>query len=177
MFDRTLTIIENVIITTTFFVITMVSFINVVARYVFHGSISFTSELLINLAVLLTLVGASAVTRLGSHPSFSMLRDKLTGLTHKVLVLLVCAAMLAFFVVFCWLGFDMVQKQEASGRLTPALQFPQWIFSLALPFGAALGAVRTVQIAIIELRGGEAFISEEAEAIQEASEMAQGGRP
>lgn len=173
MFDRSLTLIENALITVSFFIITIMSFVNVVARYVFHASISFTGELLVNLAVLLTLVGAAAVTRRGTHPGFSMLRDSLTGFRHKLLVVVICAAILTFYVMFLWLGLDMVEKQAASGRLTPALQVPQWIFSLALPFGAFLGAIRTIQVAVIELRGGETFVGEEAEAIAEAQALAQ----
>lgn len=180
MFDRTLTLIENTLITASFLFITLMSFINVLARYVFHGSISFTSELLINLAVLLTLVGASAVTRNGTHPSFSLLRDSLSGNRRKIVVVVICAAMVTFYGVFLWLGMDMVQKQQASGRLTPALQFPQWIFSLALPFGALLGVIRTVQVAYNEIRGREMFADEEAEAIAEAhrqTEASSASRP
>jgi C4-dicarboxylate transporter DctQ subunit len=66
----------------------------------------------------------------------------------------------------------MVVDQASSGRLTPALGVPQWIFSLALPFGALLGVIRTVQILVTELRGGEGFQSEETEAIEQAQEEA-----
>ncbi|WP_051297886.1 TRAP transporter small permease [Brevibacterium album] len=168
MFDKVLTLTENVLMAVTFFTITMVAFVNVVARYVFSASLSFTGELIVNLAVLLTLVGASAATRMGSHPGFSLLRDSLRGGRRMAVALVICAAMFAFYAVFCWLGLDMVQKQAASGRLTPALGFPQWIFSLALPFGALLGGIRTVQIAVIELRGGQALVGEESEAIEAA---------
>ncbi|GAA2097906.1 MULTISPECIES: TRAP transporter small permease [Brevibacterium] len=171
MFDKTLTLIENTLIAVSFFVITMVAFVNVVARYVFHGSLSFTGELIVNLAVLLTLVGASAVTRQGSHPSFSLLRDSLRGLPRTLVIVGVCAAMLVFYALFLWVGADMAEKQAASGRLTPALGFPQWIFSLALPFGALLGAVRAIQVAVIALRGGETFVSEEEAAVKEAEDI------
>lgn len=172
MLDSALRVIENVIIAVTFAFITFLAFANVIARYVFSASFSFTSELLVNLAVLLTLVGASAATRNGSHPAFSMLRDGATGVARKIIVALVCLAMIAFLAIFCWLGYDMVVDQASSGRLTPALGVPQWIFSLALPFGALLGVIRTVQILVTELRGGEGFQSEKAEAIEQAQEEA-----
>ncbi len=172
MFDAVLRVIENVIIAVTFAFITLLAFANVIARYVFSSSFSFTSELLVNLAVLLTLVGASAATRNGSHPAFSMIRDATTGVVRKIVVTLVCLAMIAFFAVFCWLGYDMVVDQASSGRLTPALGVPQWIFSLALPFGALLGATRTVQILVAELRGRAGFQSEETDAIEQAQEDA-----
>lgn len=171
MFDLILRRVENTIIAITFLFITLLAFANVVSRYVFHASFSFTSELLINLAVLLTMVGASAATRLGTHPSFSLLRDMSKGTLHKVVISLVCLGMLIFFAVFMWLGIDTALKQLETGRLTPALQIPQWIFSMGLPFGSLLGLIRTIQVWIIELRGGDAFVGEEAEAIEAAAEI------
>lgn len=171
MFDLILRRLENTIIAVTFLFITLLAFANVVARYVFHASFSFTSELLVNLAVLLTMVGAAAATRLGTHPSFSLLRDSTRGALHKIIIVVVCLAMLAFYAVFLWLGWDTAMKQFEMGRLTPALQLPQGLFSLALPLGAALGVIRTVQVAVIELRGGEAFKGEEAEALEAVAAM------
>ncbi len=169
MFDLILRRLENTIIAITFLFITLLAFANVIARYVFHASFSFTSELLINLAVLLTMVGASAATRLGTHPSFSLLRDSSRGALRKVVVVIICAGMLAFFLILLWLGFETAMKQLESGRMTPALQFPQWIFSMGLPLGALLGAIRSIQVCVIELRGGEAFKGEEAEALEVAA--------
>lgn len=169
MFDLILRRLENTIIAITFLFITLLAFANVIARYVFHASFSFTSELLINLAVLLTMVGASAATRLGTHPSFSLLRDSSRGVLRKVVVVIICAGMLAFFLILLWLGFETAMKQLESGRMTPALQFPQWIFSMGLPLGALLGAIRSIQVCVIELRGGEAFKGEEAEALEVAA--------
>lgn len=165
MFDLILRRLENTIIALTFLFITLLAFANVVARYVFHASFSFTTELVINLAVLLTMVGASAATRLGTHPSFSLLRDSTRGVLHKLVIVIVCAAMLTFYAVFLWLGWDTAMNQMQSGRLTPALQIPQWILTMGLPIGALLGTIRTIQVAVIELRGGEGFQGEEAEAL------------
>ena len=169
MLDLILRRLENTIIALTFLFITLLAFANVVARYVFHASFSFTTELLVNLAVLLTMVGAAAATRLGTHPSFSLLRDSTKGVLHKLTIVVVCAAMLVFYGVLLWLGWDTAMNQLQSGRLTPALQIPQWILTMGLPFGALLGVIRTFQVGIIELRGGEGFQGEEAEALAAAA--------
>ncbi|KAM9862762.1 hypothetical protein ACI1US_01337 [Leucobacter sp. BZR 635] len=174
MLDAILRRVENTIIAATFLFITLLAFANVVARYVFHSSFSFTGELLVNLAALLTMVGAAAATRLGTHPSFSLLRDSTRGWLHKVVIALVCLIMLTFFLIFMWMGWDMAMRQFASGRLTPALQIPQGLLSLALPFGALLGIIRTIQVAVIELRGGDAFVGEESEALAAAAAQTDG---
>ncbi|GAB3059968.1 TRAP transporter small permease [Sediminivirga luteola] len=151
MFDTILTRLENTLIVAAFGTITVLSFVNVVSRYLLHGSMSFTTELVINLAVLLTMVGAAAGVRLGTHPGFEVLPTISRGALRTVLVALITLATLAFFLMFLWLGLEMVSRQMATGRLTPALHWPQWVFSLALPAGAALGAIRAVQVAVVQV--------------------------
>ncbi|WP_430592391.1 TRAP transporter small permease [Humidisolicoccus flavus] len=151
MFDKILTSVENAIITIAFSAITLLTFVNVVSRYVFRGSLSFTVEIVISLAVLLTMVGASAAVRLGSHPGFEVLRTYAKGHLRTIVIVLITLATLAFYFVFMWLGLDMVQKQAASGRSTAALGIPQWFLSLALPLGALMGAVRAVQVCILQI--------------------------
>lgn len=173
MFDRVMSMIERVIIAVSFATITFLAFANVIARYVFHASFSFTSEILINVAVLLTMFGASAVTRQGSHPAFTMLRETSRGVRQKVVTLFICAAMLVFYVLFLWLGYEMVSNHAASGRLTPGLGVPQWIFSMALPVGALFGSLRVVQAVVMTLRGDDPFKSEDERTIELAHEEAE----
>tara|TARA_R110002051_G_scaffold317518_1_gene398790 strand:- start:9360 stop:9857 length:498 start_codon:yes stop_codon:yes gene_type:complete len=151
MFDKILTGAENTIIAVAFSAITLLAFFNVVSRYVLHASIAYTAELVVNLAVLLTLVGAAAAVRLGTHPGFTLLKDSTHGIPRKVVVVIISLAMLTFYLLLLWLGFDMAMKQMESGRLTFALGAPQWIFSMSLPLGAALGALRSVQVVVREL--------------------------
>ncbi len=152
MFDLVLTRIENTVIVTAFAAMTAVYFANVVSRYVLHSSLSFTTEIVVNLAVLLTMVGAAAGVRLGTHPGFELLPSITKGALRVGLITLIAAATLTFFLLFLWLGWEMASRQMAQGRLTPALGVPQWIFSMALPVGAALGAVRSVQAGWVQLR-------------------------
>ncbi|GAA2034862.1 TRAP transporter small permease [Yaniella flava] len=152
MFDKIITRIENVSVVTAFLTMTIVYFVNVVSRYVFQGSLSFTTEIVINLAVLLTMVGASAGIRLGTHPGFDLLPSIAKGAMRTGLIILIALSTVAFFVLVLWLGWQMTSAQLAQGRLTPALDIPQWIFSMALPVGAALGAIRAAQVSYIQIR-------------------------
>lgn len=152
MFDKILTRIENTVIVVAFVAMTVIYFANVLSRYVLHGSLSFTTEIVINLAVLLTMVGASAGVRLGTHPDFDLLPSISKGVLRTGLVSVIAVGTLGFFLVFVWLGWDMTSGQRAQGRVTPALGLPQWIFSMALPVGAALGAIRAVQAGYNQIR-------------------------
>ena len=153
MIDNIITKAEKAILIIVFSAITLLVFANVVSRYVFQGSFSFTTELVINLAVLMIMIGTSLGVRYNTHPGFTVLRDATKGLPHKIIVALISLVLIAFFVFIFWYGLDQALRQFASGRLTPALGIPQGLLSLALPIGAVLGIYRTIQTLVWVLQG------------------------
>ena len=136
---------ENTLAVTAFAVISLTAFANVMARYVFNASLAFTSELTINLAVLLTMVGAAIGIREGSHLGFTLLKDTLTGRKHQLLVVLGGVAIVLFYLALIKFGMDVSLRQLQRGQTTPALGLPMWLLSLALPLGGVLGIIRTIQ--------------------------------
>lgn len=154
--DRILSRLENGLAALAFAVITAVAFSNVVSRYFLDASLAFTSEITVNVAVWLIMLGAVIGVREGSHLGFSLLHERLTGTAKNVLTVFIAAAIIVFFAVLAWYGWEQVQSQIANGRSTPSMQIPQWLFSLALPVGSVLGIVRCVQVTGRALRGRDA---------------------
>lgn len=152
MFDKLLTRAENVLVATTFAIMTIVAFVNVVSRYALHGSLSWTAEIVTALAVFLIMIGTSAAVRLDIHPGFTLVRDTARGWGRAVVVIAIGVLTLAFFVLLAWLGLDQVTTQMGQGRVTPSLALPQWTLSLAIPIGATLGAIRVIQNTIATVR-------------------------
>lgn len=151
--DRALCALENGLAALAFAVVTAVAFSNVISRYFLDASLAFTTEITINVAVWLTMLGAVIGVREGSHLGFSVLHEKLRGSAKNVLTVFIAAAIITFFVVLGWFGWEQVQSQIINGRSTPSMQIPQWLFTLALPVGSALGVVRTVQVTARAVRG------------------------
>ena len=143
---------ENTLAVTAFAVISLTAFANVMARYVFNASLAFTSELTINLAVLLTMVGAAIGIREGSHLGFTLLKDTLTGRKHQLLVVLGGVAIVLFYLALIKFGMDVSLRQLQRGQTTPALGLPMWLLSLALPLGGVLGIIRTIQMTITGIK-------------------------
>lgn len=154
--DRALCALENGLAALAFAVVTAVAFSNVISRYFLDASLAFTTEITINVAVWLTMLGAVIGIREGSHLGFSVLHEKLRGRAKDVLTVVIAAAIITFFVVLAWFGWEQVQSQIANGRSTPSMQIPQWLFTLALPVGSVLGILRTVQVTARAVRGDEA---------------------
>lgn len=143
--DRALTTVENVLAAVSFAIVAVVAFVNVVSRYFLNASLAFTAELTVSLATWMVMMGAVIALREGGHLGFSALHDAATGALRGVMTVLITAAILAFLAVLLFFGIDMAALQAWSGRTTPSIGIPQWLFTAALPVGAVLGAYRTVQ--------------------------------
>lgn len=153
MIEKILTKAEKAVLITAFSVIMILVFVNVISRYVLHASLSFSTEIVTNLAVLMIMIGASLGIKYNTHPGFTVARDNTIGLTHKIIVTLICAVMMVFLVFLLWYGYESAMSQFASGRVTNALNIPQGLFTMAVPLGAVLGILRTIHQLVLVWQG------------------------
>ncbi|AQQ54698.1 TRAP transporter small permease [Planococcus lenghuensis] len=142
--------LEDLILFVAFLIMTIVAFTNVVSRNVANISLTFSEELTINLFVLLTFVGTAVGVREYAHLGFTLIFDRMNSGYRKGIVLFCTLMGLFLFGVLFWYGIQMVLFQLELGQTTPSLGWPQWILSLALPIGATLCIIRTVQVCIEE---------------------------
>ncbi len=143
---------EEILLSITFATITLITFANVVSRNLVNLSLSFTEEITVNLLVLLTFVGTALGVRRYAHLGFTLLFDKGNKATKKIIVIVSAVASAILFATLLYYGIDMVLFQLQIKQTTPALGMPQWILSLALPLGALLCLIRTVQVTFEELK-------------------------
>lgn len=149
---RALDVVENTLAIAAFSVVSIVAFSNVLSRYLFNASLAFTTELTVNVAVLLTMVGAAIGIRESSHLGFTLLRDKATGRTHQGIVFVSGLAIVLFYAALFKFGLDLSLEQFARHQTTPALGLPKGLLTAVLPLGALLGAIRAVQATIVGVR-------------------------
>lgn len=138
----------------------IIAFLNVIFREVASFSLSFSEEITINLFVLLTFVGTAIGVRNHAHLGFTLIYDRASGFFRKFITLFVGLVMVILFAVLVYFGMKMVMYQVELGQKTPALGWPQWVFSLAMPIGALLCLYRTIQVTVKEFKehateGGE----------------------
>lgn len=131
---------------------TIIAFSNIVSRNIASISLSFTEEITINLFVLLTFVGTAVGVRRFGHLGFTLIFDHMNPLFRKVFIVFSSSMSLILFGVLLWYGLQMVSFQMDIGQKTPSLGWPQWILSSALPIGAFLCVVRTIQVFIEEMK-------------------------
>lgn len=144
---KAIRLFEDWVVVLSFVVIVIVTFVNVLSRYIFQASLAFSEEITINLLVVLTMMGAVIGIRLGSHLGFSYIVENAKGNTRRILVNIGAILMIIFLAVLLIWGGEMLIHQLQRGRATPSLGIPQWLFTLSIPLAGLLGILRTVQAA------------------------------
>ena len=152
--------IEELVLVLLMSAMTIVTFSQVVARYVFNSGAVWALELTVYLFAWLVLLGASMLVRTGAHIGI----DAFTGLfgprmqrgfgLAAILVSLLYAALMLYG------AWDYVSRIARFGIEAEDLPVPLWIPLAALPLGIALLLARLVQALVAHLRGGRSGLIE-----------------
>lgn len=152
VFNRIVEWLEYTVLVISFSVMSIITFSNVISRYFLNKSLAFTEEVTINLFVLMTFVGAAVGIRRKAHLGFSLLFDKLSFRLKVVVVLFIGAVAAMIFVILIYYGFEMAMFQKMLNQTTPALRWPQWLFSLGLPVGSMFCLYRLIESTWLEVK-------------------------
>ena len=172
--------LEETFIAITLGLMTLITFANVVARYVFNSNILWGLELTVFLFAWLILIGCSYGMKKGFHIGVDVFVSSLQPKARKVLTLVSCAACLLFAALLLkgawdyWSPFigkrsfyetedipvpffltwmkDVFNEGEAYEKL------PRFIPYFALPFGMALLLYRTVEVTWRVMKGHQDLI-------------------
>lgn len=138
-------VVEKIVLSVVLVFITSITFINVVVRKLTSGQFAWTEELVINLFVLIIMLGCALSVREGGLISLSLIYDRVGSSAKKVFAAIITAANLIFWVLLLKTGADKVLSQIASGKHTTSLDWPEWVFTIFLPIGAAFLILHTVE--------------------------------
>lgn len=113
--------------------VTLITFANVVTRYLTNYSFAFTEEYSVFLMVLMTFFGASAAFAADRHIRMTFLTERLpTPVARRIEYLLLAIGMLMFGLLV-WYGgkytYDVWRYEETSA----GLGVPVWIYWIWLP--------------------------------------------
>ncbi len=134
-------------------VMTLLTFANILARYVFKASFSFSEEITTYLFVLLSLMGAAIAAKRGAHLGFTLVSDMMPPAVRKVMKSIGYLFAVAFSGLLCYYGLLMTISQYERRQITAGMQWPEWIFGAFVPFGAFFVTLRFLQILIKTIKG------------------------
>lgn len=154
--------IEKLVAIIVSIIVTAITFVNVLSRYVFHASISWSEELVINLFILLIMVGCSLCIRDGSMISLSLIFDMLKAKGKKIFVLIITLVNSSLWILLMKTGLDKALNEMSKGKQTVSLGWPQWVFTIILPIGATLLLLHTIEFCVDVMRGEAACVKDSA---------------
>ena len=119
---------------------------NVFSRYVIHQSWSFTEEVVVAVLVLMSMMGAALCARdRGGLINLTLVTDKLPKKTQLIVEIAMTVCLIVFALVMLKYGVIRCMDQLRTGRLTSALQLPEWYFTSAVPIGGALIVIHSLE--------------------------------
>lgn len=140
--------IEEWIAIVCLIIMSLLTFTNVVARYVFSASFSFSEELTTYLFVLLSLVGTAIAAKRRAHLGLSILTDAVSKSTERYFKIFGYLVSVLFSAALFYYGILMVKSQIMLGQVTAGMQWPEWIFGSFVPIGAFFVTIRFAQVLI-----------------------------
>ena len=161
--------IEEILCVLCTVVMTSLVFANVLSRYVFHNSLSFSEEITTYLFILLSLMGTAIATKRRAHLGLSILTDAVSPTTRKGLHVAGFAIGTVFSAALFYYGILMVINQYNLGMETSAMQWPEWIYGTFIPFGAFFVTIRFAQAAVQEWKAPPEAFSTQSEHEEEVT--------
>src|SRR5699024_8468739 len=145
--------IEEIIVVLSLAIMSVIAFLYVITRNIFDLTLAFTEEITISLFVFLTFLGSAIGLRKGAHLGFSLLLDPVSPSFRLDLTMLIAFILVIFIMFFAYYVVEMMIYQFDIDAKTPALGWPKWLFSLSIPLGSLLCAIRTIEVTVRELKG------------------------
>lgn len=123
-------------------------FIQIICRYVFHNSLSWSEELARYLFVWQCWLGISYSAKKGTHLRITVIH-KLFGKTGRdVLEMLILLVWMGFCVYLMYRGFELTAMTARYGQVSTAMRLPMQYCYAAIPVGAGLMLIRLIEKAV-----------------------------
>jgi TRAP-type C4-dicarboxylate transport system permease small subunit len=133
-------------------VICLITLANVVVRYFTNYSFAATEEISVALMVVLALLGSATAVARRRHIAITILVERLPRRLKRFADAIVETATLVMFLLLVWLGGELAWDVYRFEETSPAMGWPQWIYTIWLPVLAALIAVRAAVMIVRGLR-------------------------
>ena len=113
-----LTKVEEFVLCVITVVVTAITFINVLSRYVFHSNFAWSEELVINVFILMIMLGRALATRDGKHDYAVPDLRQCGRRGKKILTVIDTVVNLIFYAILIYTGFNKVFDQISTGKET-----------------------------------------------------------
>lgn len=150
---------------------TLLSFVQVVARYVFNYSFVWALEVTGVMFAWLIFIGMSYGVRVGAHIGVDAVVRMLGERAARAVGMVALALCMVYAVIVGWGGTQYVLKMHEIGILMEDVPVQQWVPRLVLPIGYAMLLLRLAQAFWMLARGEKPAVLDE---VHDAMQLAAG---
>lgn len=135
-------------------VLALITFANVIVRYMTHSSFAWTEEISVFLLIVLTMTASSSAFVRRQHIRIEFIADGGAPARKRRLAIIANTVVLLFFILLTILSARMVYDDFTWGDTSPAIGVPNWWYSIWMPVLATAISLRVVGILRRLLRSG-----------------------
>lgn len=157
--NKTANKVAKFIVSFSFGSMTVLIFMQVIFRYVFKESLSWSEELARYLFIWLTFIGASIATREKTHINVAMFIDNIkSAKTKKIFVIFANLLSMAFLGVLTYYGFSIATQILQFKQVSSSMPFLYvGIVYFAVPLGSLLMFLNLIEINLAVIKGEDAL--------------------
>lgn len=147
--------VAKFIVSLSFGMMTLLIFLQVIFRYIFKESLSWSEELATYLFIWLTFIGASIATRERTHINVEMLISSIKSEKVKKIFIITANILSMFFVgVLTWFGFQIANQILSLKQVSASMSFLYvGIVYFAVPIGSLMMFLNLLEFNIAILKG------------------------
>jgi len=125
--------LEDVLAAVCMGVLALITFANVVLRYLTDQSIALTEEISISMMVIMTLAAAAAAVARERHIRIDYFLERGSASRRRLLALLATGTVVLFFGAMAVLSTRVVWDEYRFGETSPGIGVPTWWYTIWLP--------------------------------------------
>lgn len=130
----------------------VLTFVQVVMRYLFGTSITWAEEFLRYQLCFVAFFGADVCIRHGAHIKAEILNLIIPDRFKPLGNAFVHVAVFIFCLAFSYYGLSLVLKVAATGQITAATRIPKFYIYLPIPLGGGFMCIRSLAYAFTEIK-------------------------
>jgi C4-dicarboxylate transporter DctQ subunit len=159
---RTIDHLEEGILATLLAFMTILTFLQVLLRYVFNTGIVWSLEATTYSFAALVLFGMSYGVRTRTHIAVDLFTGKLSESPRRYVSMIAVAACLLYAILMLYGSSILVERLFVLGNDARDIPVPKWLLTATMPLGFALLAYRFIEAGWRILRGVETVTDVEA---------------
>ena len=151
-FNKTLSKIEEFVLSYSVIIMAILLIVNVIMRTLFNKSLTFSEEVGQALLVIISFFGIAYCGKKGRHITMSIVFDMVDNKKKKLFMYVISLLSAIAMLFITYLGFKYVLSTRSLGRVTPALQIPIYFIYAFVPLGLLLGAIEYFTTFILNVK-------------------------